>query len=231
MITNNTASLGGGVMAITSDISATGKGRGKVTFTGEATTFSGNTSMKKSGGKSVGSDLCASSSNSAAGNGAVIEIETMPELNSGGYALAVDRSILVLAGGATLPATVSVYSNKEFTCGYTYSGNTLAFTSLSSASGIDKWRVYWSDGTTTDYTEGTLPSGEVSDGAALKIEGFTGTKETATATYYLIPTVSAGAGAASQALFDDALLDDAEVFEGLAPQKSALEEYCEECYL
>ena len=130
-----------------------------------------------------------------------------------------------------LSEIVNVYYSKDTVCGYTYGENTLTFTALASGSGINRWRIYWSDGTTTDYTEGTLPSGEVSDGAALKIEGFIGTKETATATYYLIPSLNAGSGAASEALFDEALLDDAEVFEGLAPQQSALEEYCEECYL
>ena len=238
MIKDNTASLGGGVLAITSNISDTSEpqlGRGKVIFTGQTTIFEGNTATKKARGQSVGSDICASSSNSAAGNGGVIEIATMPQFSTGtGYKLAIDRSILVLPSDMDvdgLSEIVNVYYSKDTVCGYTYGENTLTFTALASGSGINRWRIYWSDGTTTDYTEGTLPSGEVSDGAALKIEGFIGTKETTTATYYLIPSLSAGTGAASEALFDEALLDDAEVFEGLAPQQSALEEYCEECYL
>ncbi|MBR2584871.1 MAG: hypothetical protein IKE64_05500, partial [Thermoguttaceae bacterium] len=234
-ISNNTASLGGGVMAITSNISDTSvpmMGRGKVIFTGEETTFSGNTAVKKVGGQSVGSDLCASSSNSAAGNGAVIEIETMPELNSGGYALAVDRSILVLAGGATLPATVSVYSNKEFTCGYTYSGNTLAFTSLSSASGIDKWKIYWDGSASGPYTEYTaggtdLPSGTVTGGTAVLIKGYKGTAETL---YYMVPTSSASTSGAAEALFDDTLFDT-QVFEWLSQEDTAPEEYCDDLFL
>ena len=234
-ISNNTASLGGGVMAITSNISDTSvpmMGRGKVIFTGEETTFSGNTAVKKVGGQSVGSDLCASSSNSAAGNGAVIEIETMPELNSGGYALAVDRSILVLAGGATLPATVSVYSNKEFTCGYTYSGNTLAFTSLSSRSGIDKWWIYWDGSASGPYTEYTaggtdLPSGTVTGGTAVLIKGYKGTAETL---YYMVPTSSASTSGAAEALFDDTLFDT-QVFEWLSQEDTAPEEYCDDLFL
>ena len=236
-ISRNTASLGGGILVITSELTVSGsaqKGRGKVIFTGSATTFSNNTATTTVDGQGAGSDICATSSNSAAGNGAVIEIETLPSLGSGGYQLAVDRSFLVLASGVTLPSTLNIYSNKEFTCGYTYSGGTLAFTSLSSDSGTNKWRIYWSGsdtgpGSYTEYTgSGTLPSGTVASGTTVLIKGYRGTRETI---YYMIPTESTNAGAASEALFDEALFDDAEVFSGLAPQSSALEEYCDECFL
>ncbi|MBQ3454092.1 MAG: hypothetical protein IJG25_04425, partial [Thermoguttaceae bacterium] len=239
-ITNNTAALGGGVMAITSDLifttgsgaSTTQKGRGKVIFTGTATTFSGNNATTRRSGQSVGTDLCATSSNSAEGNGAVIEIATLPSFASGGYAVAVDRSILVLASGVTLPSTLNVYYNRETTCGYTYDGSTLTFTDLSSHSGIDKWRIYWSGSTQEPYTEydgtGTPPSGTLT-GTTVLIEGY---KEgTSDVIYYMIPTKNAQASGASEALFDEALFDDAELFEGLAPQSSALEEYCDECFL
>ncbi|MBQ3454615.1 MAG: hypothetical protein IJG25_07080, partial [Thermoguttaceae bacterium] len=237
VISGNTASLGGGILVITSELTVSGsaqKGRGKVIFTGSATTFSNNTATTTVDGQGAGSDICATSSNSAAGNGAVIEIETLPSLGSGGYQLAVDRSFLVLASGVTLPSTLNIYSNKEFTCGYTYSGGTLAFTSLSSDSGTNKWRIYWSGsdtgpGSYTEYTgSGTLPSGTVASGTTVLIKGYRGTRETI---YYMIPTESTNAGAASEALFDEALFDDAEVFSGLAPQSSALEEYCDECFL
>ena len=239
-ITNNTAALGGGVMAITSDLifttgsgaSTTQKGRGKVIFTGTATTFSGNNATTRRSGQSVGTDLCATSSNSAEGNGAVIEIATLPSFASGGYAVAVDRSILVLASGVTLPSTLNVYYNRETTCGYTYDGSTLTFTDLSSHSGIDKWRIYWSGSAQEPYTEydgtGTPPSGTLT-GTTVLIEGY---KEgTSDVIYYMIPTVNTQASGASEALLDEALFDDAELFEGLAPSGSALEEYCDECFL
>ncbi len=232
-ISGNTASLGGGVLAITSNISSAQKGRGKVTFTGTATTFSDNTATKTAGGKHVGNDICASSSNSAAGNGAVIEIETVPTFSgSTGYDIAIDRSILVLASGAALPQSINVYSNKEFTCGYAYDGSTLEFTSLTSTSGINKWWIYWSGSAQGEYTEYTaggtvLPSGAVDSGTVVLIKGFRDNNEM---NYYLIPTVNAQASGASEALLDESLFDT-QVFEGLLQEDSALEEYCDECFL
>ncbi|MBO7678934.1 MAG: hypothetical protein J6S75_04620, partial [Thermoguttaceae bacterium] len=205
-------------------------------FSGAATTFSGNTATRTAGGQNVGNDICASSSNSAAGNGAVIEISAMPTFGTGaGYGVAVDRSILVLAAGQALPSSVSVYRSKEFTCGYTYSGSTLTFTSLTSGSGITTWKIYWdgsAQSTPAEYTADSgapLPSGTVDTGTAVLIKGYKGANETMTC--YMIPTLSAGGSGASQALLDDALFDDAEVFEGLAPESSALDQYCDECYL
>ncbi|MBQ1455228.1 MAG: hypothetical protein IIZ25_05205, partial [Thermoguttaceae bacterium] len=196
---------------------------------------------KAAKGQSVGSDICASSSNSAAGNGGVIEIATMPQFSTGtGYKLAIDRSILVLPSDMDvdgLSEIVNVYYSKDTVCGYTYSENTLTFTSLSSGSGTNKWRIYWDGGVSGDYTEyngtGAPPSDTVAGAATVLIKGFGVTAKGVDyeMNYYLIPSLSAGTGAASEALFDDALLDDAEMFEGLAPQSSALEEYCEECYL
>ena len=223
-------------MAITSNISDDPlkpvMGRGKVIFTGtEPIIFEGNTATRTANGQSVGNDICASSSNGAAGNGGVIEIQTLPQSFSGtGYDLAIDRSILVLGEGVTIPAEVNVYRSKEFTCGYTYDGNTLSFTSLSSGSGTNKWRIYWDGGVSGDYTEytpgGALPSGTVAGGTTVMIRGYRGANESL---YYMIPTVSA-AGAA-QSLYDDALFDDADMFDWLGHENSALEEYCEECYL
>ena len=233
-ISDNTASLGGGVFAITTNISSSQKGRGKITFTGDATTFSGNTATRVVRGQNVGNDICASSSNNAEGNGAVVEIATLPTFSgSPGCDIGLDRSILVLASGVTIdPSTTSIYCSKQTTCGYTYNGSTLTFTSLSSESGLNKWRIYWSGsdtGACTEYTAGgaELPSGAVSSGAAVLIKGYIGASETVI--NYLIPTVS-GSGAC-EALFDDALLDDAEVFEGLVPRGTALDQYCDECFL
>ncbi|MBO7678818.1 MAG: hypothetical protein J6S75_04030 [Thermoguttaceae bacterium] len=229
-ISDNIATLGGGVFAITSDISATQKGRGKVTFTGDATVFSGNISRRTKSGQRVGNDICATSSSNADGGGAVFEIKTMPTFgDTDGYAVGIDRSIIVLAEGLTLDPSM-IYSNKETTCGYTYSGGTLSFTSLTSHSGIDRWRIYWSGSATGESTEyagtGALPSGEVAEGTTVLIKGYKDGGETI---YYMIPT--AGGSGASEALFDDALLDDAELFEGLGQEGSALEEYCDECFL
>ena len=233
---NNSATLGGGVFAITSELTLSGsaqKGRGKVVFTGDASTFSGNTASRVVRSQNVGNDICATSSNSDEGNGAVIEINTLPSTFSGspGCDIGIDRSILVLGSGVTL-GSATIFNNRETTCGYTYNSTTLTFTSLSSDSGLNKWRIYW-DGVVnnnyTDYSAGgtDLPSHAVSSGTAVLIKGYTGAREMAI--YYMIP--SSNASAASQALFDDALFDDAEVFEGLAPQSSALDDYCDECYL
>ena len=234
-ISGNTATLGGGVLTTTADISATQKGRGNVTFTGDVTTFSGNVSKRIKYGERVGNDICATSTSSADGSGAVFEIETMPSFGTtDGCAIGVDRSIIVLAEGLTLPDTVSIRANKEFTCGYTYNGSALAFTSLVSRSGIDTWRVYWSDGSSTDYTDGDpLPSGIINNGEMVLIESFgvDAKGNNYQTTYYLMPTVNAGGSGTSEALLDEALFDDAEVFEGLVPSGSALDEYCDECFL
>ncbi|MBO7678539.1 MAG: hypothetical protein J6S75_02610, partial [Thermoguttaceae bacterium] len=243
-ITDNTASLGGGVMAISSELAyGSGNaavkrvGRGKVIFSGAATTFSGNTATRTAGGKNVGSDICASSSNSDAGNGAVIEIAAMPTFGgSTGYGIAIDRSILVLPDNLAFPQSVSVYSNKEFSCDYTYDGSTLAFTSFGSRSGVTSWKIYWSEGQPSVYPgTGSYPSGTVTDGTAIKIEGSIGAK---TIVYYLLPTVNQLVGSgesmleeASEALLDESLFDDTEVFEGLAPESFALDQYCDECFL
>ena len=233
-ITANGASLGGGVMAITSNISSDQppqKGRGKIIFAGAQTIFSGNTTTQN-----IGNDICASSSNSAEGDGAVVEIVTVPSFSGGtGYDLAVDRSILVMAENTALPQSLNVYSSKEFTCGYTYDASTLTFTSLTSNSRFNKWRIYWSGSDTgpdsyTEYTAGgaVLPSGTVTSGTAVLIEASRGGSWMK---YYLLPTVNNTASGASEALFDEALFDDTEAFEGSAPQNTALEEYCDECYL
>ena len=234
---NNSATLGGGVFAITSELTLSGsaqKGRGKVVFTGDASTFSGNTASRVVRSQNVGNDICATSSNSDEGNGAVIEINTLPSTFSGspGCDIGIDRSILVLGSGVTL-GSATIFNNRETTCGYTYNGSTkaLAFTLLTSNSGLNKWLIYWSGSDASEQPtvydgSGALPSGTLTTEKIL-IKGYTGAREMAI--YYMIP--SSNTSAASQALFDDALFDDAEVFEGLAPGGSALDEYCDECYL
>ena len=254
-ITGNTASLGGGVMAISSNLTYASdddpvaeKGRGKVIFTGDQTTFSDNNATKSANGKHVGSDICASSSNSAAGDGAVIEIVTMPEFSdSTDYVLAIDRSILVVPDSDTVP-DVEIYSNKGFVCSYNYdeSTSTLEFTwlapltSSSTQSEISRWEIYWGGSAPGPHGEypgtGGLPSGKVTDGTAVLIKGFGNNYEM---NYYLFPAeyplIGTGGGMtsedASEALFNDALFDDSDVFEGLASGSSALEDYCDEYFL